>query len=148
MLDINFYREYNDDLNNMDDYELLNHFNNFGVNQNRVINAETFSIKYFNNNLDFNDENINVFYQSKLLSQLVKNKNNTDKLQILSFTNCQGMTTINCLKTLNLFNNYFNCIYIPNYEYMDDEKRVEFNNLLQNIDILLYQPVRDLHINN
>lgn len=148
ILDIHFCREYNDDLNHMSDDKLLIYLNNFGINENRVFNAETFSIKYFNNYLDFNDENIKIFHQSKLLSELVKNKNNTDKLQILSFTNCQGMMLINCLKTLNLFNKYFNCIYIQNYENMNDEKRLEFNNLLKNIDIFLYQPVRDIHSNN
>lgn len=137
-----FYRLYNDDVFCLNDVELESHFENYGKNQNRVYDARTFSIKYFNNDTDFNDENMEKVFLSPIIVDLVKTKKNTDKLQILIFSNCQGHH-FSLISKLNIFNKYFNFTLIANYIELTDETRNKLEIIFNNLDILIYQPIRE-----
>ena len=71
MLNCKYYKEFNNDLLNMTDNELINHYNEFGQYEDRVYNAESFSKKYFNNDVDYNEENLKIFYESSILKNIV-----------------------------------------------------------------------------
>jgi hypothetical protein len=150
LLDLNFYREYNDDLVFMTNDELQNHFDTYGKHENRVYNSKTFSIKYFNNNQDHNDHNIKIFYESKILSNLVKSMNSdrvNKKINIFLFTNCQGHH-ICLLHKINIFEKYFNFYCIRNYCERLDYEEEAFNNINKLCDIFVYQPITSAHFNN
>ena len=137
-----FYRLYNNDIYNLNDDELEIHFENFGKNENRVHDARTFSIRYFNNDIDYNDENMEKVFTSPIIANLVKTKNHRDKLEILIFSNCQGHKISHLLK-LNIFNKYFNYMLLANYIELTDENKCNLKVLLSKLDILIYQPIRE-----
>ena len=139
----NFYRLYNDDLSNLNDDELESHFEKYGKNENRVYDARSFSIKYFNNDIDYNDENMeNVFLSSQVIVDLVKTKKTTDKIEVLIYSNCQGSVFLHINK-LNIFNKYFNFLKIENYIELTDEIKNNLNTIFPKLDILIYQPIRE-----
>ena len=75
-----------------------------------VYNARSFSKYYFNNDTDYNDENIKIFYESEILISIVKNKKNkNEKINIFLFTNCQGHHISGVLNKIDIFRNYFKC---------------------------------------
>ena len=147
-MELIFYKHYNNDLLNMTDDELINHYNEFGQYEDRVYNAKSFSNKYFNNDVDYNDENLKIFCLSPILKNIIINKKNNEKIQILIFSNCQGHHIPILLNKINIFTKYFNFTCIVNYIGMNDEQTKDFHKLLNNIDIYIYQPVRDCHTTN
>lgn len=138
----NFYRLYNDDISHLNDHEIEMHFENYGKNEDRVYDARTFSIKYFNNDIDYIDENMLKVFTSPIIVNLVKTKNSTEKLEILIFSNCQGHH-ISFINKLNIFKKYFNITLIANYIELNDEIKNNLNIILHKLDILIYQPIRE-----
>ena len=150
-MDLNFYKNFNDDLNNLNKLQLSNHFRKHGYKENRIYNAKTFSNYYFDNNIDYNDQNIKIFYESNILKNLVKSiplNKRPRKIKLLLFTNCQGHHIHAFLTKINIFNKYFDIYTIRNYIDMNEDEKNDFDNLLLDIDIFIYQPVREQHSNN
>ena len=100
-MDCNIYKKFNRDLENLSDLELVNHFNIFGKNENRIYNIDTllknniqliyFNIDYYKENnkdlifkndvdyiLDYLENRIND--NRKISSKLTEFKNNKQKL--------------------------------------------------------------------
>lgn len=141
-MDLLFYRNYNDDISDLNDIELTNHYNTYGINENRVYDAMSCSIKYFNNSIDYNDSNFkNIFCNSPIITRLVKTKCHSDKINILIYSNCQG-NHISLLNKLNIFSKYFKFTYIANYVPFTNDIIEELNSLIPKLDILIYQPIR------
>ncbi len=112
--------------------------------------AKEFSIKYFgiDNEEFYNDENIQIFYKSSVLVELIKTKKNLEKIKIFIFTNCQGMHFTISLNKISIFKKYFEITHIHNWQEINDEKRLIFNKLLNEMDIFIYQYVRDSNYNS
>ena len=146
---INFFKAYNADFKLFDESEIKNYFHLYGKNNNMVYNAKSFSNYYFNNDRDYNDENIKIFYESEILINIVKNKKNkNEKINIFLFTNCQGHHISAVLQKINIFKNYFSGICIRNYCERNSHEENMFNNINNFCDIFIYQPITSAHFNN
>lgn len=113
-------------------------------------------VKLLLENLFFNInfENIKLFYESiikhffiKKLKINIPESISPKKINIMIYTNCQGHHLKNVFNNLDIFKKYFNIIILPNYIELGNKQK-HFDYFLKEIDILIYQPIQDNHINN
>ena len=61
MLNIKYYKFFNPDLNNLNNIQLVNHWNTLGKKENRLCSIDTFMLKYSNFNIDIYRNHNNDF---------------------------------------------------------------------------------------
>ncbi|NBV28522.1 hypothetical protein EBS02_05845 [bacterium] len=66
------------------------------------------------------------------------------KMKVLFYTNCQGSNVMTVLTKVTSVERFFEITYINNFI---DDKTIDFYNSIPTYDIIIYQPVRDEHIN-
>jgi len=139
MLDLYIYKIYNDDLKHLNDTELKEHFENVGKNEKRIYNLKSLSEIAFDNYEDYNLNYFESIFRSTIISDLIKSKNNKNKLKVFIFSNCQG-NHISLLNKIEVFNNYFEFVYLQNYINIDDYDYLQ--KIINTVDIFIYQTIR------
>jgi hypothetical protein len=127
------YREFNPDLNNLTDDELLKHFNEHCINEKRIYKDKFFDKEIFCiiNNFDRNDQQIYLKYSNDIRQQ----KNNIFTEYIKKLTKFKNPTIL----LVNHDNNLYGAShYLYNLFNILKEKYKNFNVLLCEID---YNPI-------
>ena len=103
---------------------------------------------------NINYDNVKCFYESiyshffyNNLEKYIPKELEPQKIKIFIYTNCQGHGIYSVLNKIPVFQKYFEITTMANYIILDDAGQQNLNNILNNIDVLIYQYVKDSHPN-
>jgi len=131
-ININIYRLYNKELKNYSDNELIEHYNNYGIYEDRIYNIKSFNNKY-NLNL-LNEGDIILFYEN------IKNKKTIYIYAPKQNENCGGIIALYNLYNKLKINNIFNTQIIL-FLHNDRQKILHHKINIDDYDIVIYPEI-------